>query len=243
MTQLVEVSSNQAVTSSRMVAKVFEKKHQHVLRDIDDIKKSGGVQNWTDLFYETTYIHEQNKQEYRMYLMNRDGFSLLAMGFTGKKALEWKLKYIDAFNKMEKTIEEQQKQIADLTKHNNAQARLKNANARQAKLLMQIAESAAVPIEYKGVLSSKAVEIMTGEQLLPLPKVEEKTYTATEIARELGTTPNMVGRVANQHNLKTDEYGIEVWDKSPYSAKQVPSWRYNDKGRKELFDIFQKEVN
>ena len=40
----------------------------------------------------------------KIYLMNRDGFSLLCMGFTGKKALEWKLKYIDAFNKMEETL-------------------------------------------------------------------------------------------------------------------------------------------
>lgn len=43
-------------------------------------------------------------QFHRMYYMNRDGFSLLVMGFTGKKALEWKLKYIDAFNKMESVI-------------------------------------------------------------------------------------------------------------------------------------------
>src|SRR5699024_2698036 len=59
--------------------------------------------------YETTYIHPQNKQEYREFLMNRDGFTLLAMGFTGKKALEWKLKYIEAFNKMEQHIKEQDK--------------------------------------------------------------------------------------------------------------------------------------
>lgn len=41
-----------------------------------------------------------------MYIMNRDGFSLLAMGFTGKKALEWKLKYINAFNEMERQLRE-----------------------------------------------------------------------------------------------------------------------------------------
>lgn len=43
-----------------------------------------------------------------MYLMNRDGFSLLVMGFTGKKALEWKLQYIKAFNQMEKFIREKE---------------------------------------------------------------------------------------------------------------------------------------
>jgi phage regulator Rha-like protein len=50
-------------------------------------------------------------QFHRMYLMNRDGFSLLVMGFNGKKALEWKLKYIDAFNKMETIILEKKTNV------------------------------------------------------------------------------------------------------------------------------------
>lgn len=58
------------------------------------------------MFYKTEYVHEQNGQSYPMYLMNRDGFTLLAMGFNGKAALEWKLKYIAAFNEMEKKLAE-----------------------------------------------------------------------------------------------------------------------------------------
>ena len=50
------------------------------------------------MFFKTTYTHPQNGQTYPLYLMNRDGFSLLVMGFTGKSALEWKIKYINAFN-------------------------------------------------------------------------------------------------------------------------------------------------
>ncbi|MDT2531879.1 Rha family transcriptional regulator [Enterococcus raffinosus] len=105
MTDLVIMKDRQAVTSSLQVAENFEKNHQHVLRDIDGLKE--GVQNWTDLFYEDTYIHPQNKQEYRVIYMNRDGFTILAMGFTGKKALQFKLKYIDAFNQMEEHIKQQ----------------------------------------------------------------------------------------------------------------------------------------
>lgn len=104
MTNLVIMKDQQAVTTSLQVAETFEKNHQHVLRDLDNLKE--GVQNWTDLFYEDTYIHPQNKQEYRQIIMNRDGFTLLAMGFTGKKALQFKLQYINAFNEMEKTIKE-----------------------------------------------------------------------------------------------------------------------------------------
>ena len=58
----------------------------------------------TPMFEETTYIHEQNGQTYPMYYLNRDGFTLLAMGFTGKKALQFKLQYIDAFNRMEEML-------------------------------------------------------------------------------------------------------------------------------------------
>ena len=95
----VTYENDQMLVSSLEVAKNFGKNHQHVMRDIRNLRE--GVQNWTDLFYENTYVHEQNKQQYPMYLMNRDGFTLLAMGFTGKDALEWKLKYIQAFNEME----------------------------------------------------------------------------------------------------------------------------------------------
>lgn len=95
----VTYENDQMLVSSLEVAKNFGKNHRDVMRDIRNLKE--GAQNCADLFYESTYVHEQNKQQYPMYLMNRDGFTLLAMGFTGKDALEWKLKYIQAFNEME----------------------------------------------------------------------------------------------------------------------------------------------
>lgn len=104
MNDLVIMKNQQAVTSSLQVAETFKKDHRHVLEAIDSIKKRV-AENWADLFYEDTYIHPQNKQQYRVIYMNRDGFTLLAMGFTGKKALTFKLKYIEAFNSMEKQIQ------------------------------------------------------------------------------------------------------------------------------------------
>lgn len=95
----VTYENDRMLVSSLEVAKNFGKNHRDVMRDIRNLKE--GAQNCADLFYESTYVHEQNKQKYPMYLMNRDGFTLLAMGFTGKDALEWKLKYIQAFNEME----------------------------------------------------------------------------------------------------------------------------------------------
>ena len=93
----------QPVVSSLQVATDFNKNHRDVLKAIEKIKE-GVAQNFADLFYKSKYEHPQNKQHYPMYLMNRDGFSLLVMGFTGSDALDWKLKYIQAFNQMEKQV-------------------------------------------------------------------------------------------------------------------------------------------
>lgn len=98
----IKYENNQMLVSSVEVAKNFNKKHKTVLNTIRELR--GVAQNSASLFYESSYIHEQNKQEFPMYLMNRDGFSLLVMGFTGKEALEWKMKYIQAFNEMEQKL-------------------------------------------------------------------------------------------------------------------------------------------
>lgn len=112
--KLVDVVNNEIVVSSLQVAERFGKEHFHIMRDIRNLIKDIGVSKigyTPKMFKETTYINQQNNQEYPMCLMNRDGFSLLVMGFTGKDALEWKLKYIEAFNSMEhrlKLIEQQE---------------------------------------------------------------------------------------------------------------------------------------
>jgi Rha family phage regulatory protein len=103
---LVENVDGKLVVSSRDVAENFKKRHDHVMRDIENIK-IGSPQNWGGYFIPNTYINNQNKQSYPEYLLTRDGFSLLVMGFTGKEALDWKLKYIEAFNKMEAALTSQ----------------------------------------------------------------------------------------------------------------------------------------
>lgn len=106
MEEIITIRKDQAVTSSLQVAKDFGKRHDRVLRAIENLipnlPKNGVVE-----FMKSSY--KDAKGESRpMYFMNRDGFSLLVMGFTGKKALEWKLKYIEAFNTMEKILTEKQ---------------------------------------------------------------------------------------------------------------------------------------
>ena len=98
---VLSMQSGEPVASSRQIADNFEKRHDHVMRDIDAMKKD--VPNFGEMFFETTAPDSYGREQ-RAYLMNRDGFTLLAMGFTGKAALEWKLKYIAAFNEMEKKL-------------------------------------------------------------------------------------------------------------------------------------------
>lgn len=87
------------VTTSLKVAEHFEKEHKDVLESIRNLVAENSAVNFFTL---TTY--KNRGKEYPMYEMDRDGFSLLAMGFTGEKALRWKLDYIKAFNTMEKEL-------------------------------------------------------------------------------------------------------------------------------------------
>lgn len=102
MNNLVIVNNNQIVVSSIDIAEHFGKQHKHVLEIIREILVAEN--SATKFYHETT--HQNRGKDYKAYLMNRDGFSLLAMGFTGKKALQWKLKYIEAFNEMEETLKQ-----------------------------------------------------------------------------------------------------------------------------------------
>ncbi|WP_051179830.1 Rha family transcriptional regulator [Selenomonas ruminantium] len=109
--ELVQVNNEQVVTDSRKVAEVFGKEHKNVIQSIENIKAENSAVS--SMFYETDYTAGTGKH-YKMYLMNRDGFSLLVMGFTGAKAMQWKIKYIEAFNEMERQLKEQPKSQIDI---------------------------------------------------------------------------------------------------------------------------------
>lgn len=98
--------NDQVVTTSLKVAEVFEKEHKHVL---DAVRKLFTAENSAvkQMFQESTYLNERNQSQ-PMFVMNRDGFTLLAMSFNGKKALEFKIAYINAFNNMEAELKSQQ---------------------------------------------------------------------------------------------------------------------------------------
>lgn len=95
----------------------------------------------------------------------------------------------------------------------------------KSKLWLQLADRVDIP-EYKKIAESYAFNTLAGKNILPLPEMKQKTYSATEIANILGITAQKVGRLANANNLKTAKYGKLFLDKSPYSLKEVETFRY-----------------
>lgn len=110
MNELLTISNGQPTASSRDVAEHFGKEHKNVLQSIENLTAENSA--LTQMFFKTSYTSGTGKA-YPMYLMNRDGFTLLAMGFTGKEALAWKMKYINAFNAMEQELRSQQQGLTE----------------------------------------------------------------------------------------------------------------------------------
>lgn len=147
MENLILIHKDAAVVSSFDVAERFHKRHDRVLRAIENLlmrmPKNGVVD-----FYKSSYVDAKGEKR-KMYLMNRDGFSLLVMGFTGKDALKWKIQYIKAFNEMESYIKET---IAN--------------RISQKKAMDVLAEANATQIDYikANTIANKAVSNMYGEK-------------------------------------------------------------------------------
>ncbi|HHW03368.1 MAG TPA: ORF6N domain-containing protein [Thermoanaerobacterales bacterium] len=171
----------------------------------------------------------------KVILITESGYLMLVKSFTDDLAWQVQRQLVNNYFRVK---EVKSKPKTDL-KSIELEARLKNARAREANILLKIADKPEVPTEFKQVLYSHASQIIAGHPLLPLPETE-KTYTAEEIAKELGISANMVGRIANKHGIKTPEYGIYVWDKSPHSPKQVQAWRYNEAGRERIKELCTK---
>ena len=106
-----------------------------------------------------------------------------------------------------------------------ADTRQRNARIRSAQILTRLARQYE-GTTYEQVLNAHATRELTGEYLLPLPKLADKTYSAGEIGEKLGVSGNKVGTLAKRHGLKVEEYGQWFKDKSPYSNKEVSSFRY-----------------
>ena len=176
----------------------------------DEFEEEISLQN----ILESNYRNDRGK-EYPMFVLSLSQ-SRQVLVRESKFVRKAVIAYID---KLEKTLTQQ------LPKPNREEIMYMNAKSRMASTYLKLAKIENISDTYKSILVAKSAEVLAGTEILPLPKAD-KTYTAEEIGKMIGISANMVGRLANNHNLKTDEYGVLVHDKAKHSNKEVPSFRY-----------------
>lgn len=229
---ILSTQNGEPVASSRQIADSFEKRHDHVMRDIDTIKKD--VPNFGEMFFETEAPDSYGRPQ-RTYLMNRDGFTLLAMGFTGKAALEWKLKYIAAFNEMEKKLSTPQ--MPKLSKEMQALFMLDDRTQKQEQRLTALENTMTVDYNQQRVLRksiSRAVISALGDEKAPAyidNHVRSKVYSECNHDVQDWFRVNSVGNIPRKRFDEAVEY-IQRWKPSTNTVMLIQQTN----GQTSLFD-------
>ena len=230
MNEIVFRSANdQAVTSSLLVAEKFGKEHKHVLDSIRKLIEGCAEISADPMFEETTYVNEQNGQVYPMFLMNRDGFSLLVMGFNGKKAMQFKLDYINEFNKMEKMIRDSIKPKSQLEILQMSINQLVEQEHRLSSVERDVAETK------KEIAEMKQERIENGKLLL---EAEVSGNKVPEISMR-----NKIRRLVNQYAAATNTSQRDIWHdiyQNLYYAYNISINNYKEKKSQSNLDIAEK---
>lgn len=239
---LVQIENNQVVVSSRQIAKDFEKQHKHVLDSIRDILAAEN--SATKFFYESTY--DNRGKEYPEYLMNRDGFSLLVMGFTGSKALEWKVRYIQAFNAMEAKLAMEHQDsymIADPI----ARA-LKWAEEEKKRRALQA--TCSQQEQLIGELKPKADytdKILQSKSLVPITAIAKDYGMSGQALNKILHGLKIIYRIGNQWLLYskyqacgyTSSETVQI--ETSEGPKVVLNTKWTQKGRLFLYEMLKKQ--
>lgn len=233
-------------TDSLRVAKAFSKNHRDVLKTIREavakICASGENQDYMKkMFVETFFEYASGEggsviNRAPMFKMSQDGFALIAMGYTGQRAMDFKIRYIKAFNAMRSMLENIRisesvgkspsvQEIEAKARLMEAEARVLEARQKVSAMFVELGYRTDIP-EYKAISESYAINSLAGKEVASLPEVNRKTLSASEVGKILGISGNMVGKVANEYHLKNEENGKMFYDKSRNSNKEVETFRY-----------------
>lgn len=214
--------SNVTKMSSREIAKLTGKQHKDVLYDCRKMFESLNLQSAD---FSADY-QDYRGRTYQEYWLDQDLTMTLMMGYS----IPLRHKVATRWRQLESGEALPQKSASHLPEFRRARAIKMEVEAMSLALsfmpkLSDVAKQTAM---------ARAVNDAAGIELLPLPKVEEHLHTAGDIAEMLGVSPQKIGRLANKHDLKTEQYGMYVWDKAKHSDKQVEAFRYNTEGVKAL---------
>ena len=234
MNELVILQDKQAVTTSLKIAEVFNKEHKTVIRAIEE--KIQSAQNYADynsMFYESTYRDSRGRGQ-KQFLLNRDGFTFIAFGFTGKKADKFKLEFIKAFNLMEQQLK------------NIAPTNLIDA----LTLALEQATTIEVQNQVIGELKPKADyldKILKSKSLLTITQIA-KDYGMSGTAlnlklHELGVQYKQSGQWLLYQKYHAKGYTMsETIDLSEVNGveKVVMNTKWTQKGRLFLYDLLKE---
>ena len=200
----VHAQAGVLVTTSRNVAAVFEKEHFHVMRDIENViaqlpsdqnpnlddglnKPSEHNPNFTSgLFIKSTYKTESNGRDYPEYLITKDGLTLLVMGYTGEKAMTFKLAYIKRFNEMEAMLRDVGGSALTLE--------------RTLNIARMVLEPAGITGNQLTISLDNLIKAKTGESMLALTGTQlvapqaKQLLTPTQLGEPLGLSAIKVNK-------------------------------------------------
>ena len=214
---------------SRQVAELVDKRHSDLCRDIAkyaDIVSTNAELRSLDFFIESSYVDKKGETR-KCYLLTKKGCDMVANKMTGEKGVLFTATYIDKFYEMEHRLKSGTAKPLDESKTKRLAIMERNAKVREAALWAKLAEGSSGT--YQQVCKAYAANTLAEKDVVALPKVQEKTYSATDIGKMLGASKAKIGALANKNNMKCDEYGSWFHDKSPYSGKEVEAFSYNSK--------------
>ena len=159
----------------------------------------------------------------------------------GEQAREYFLKVEQRLKQT--VIKDDEKQTKLELQKMRAEAMKLNAQTRAFNSLMKSVDKKHLSPIAVEVFGLKALESTFGVNVNRYLPETEKTYNATEVGKMLGITANRVGRIANEHNLKTAEYGVFKLDKSTSSNKEMENFFYNQKGIERIRQIYEETKN
>lgn len=208
------ITKNEKVlVSSRVIADNFRKEHKEVIYTIegrigtnDKIKNNGlinrlvesGISHLERYFIKSKY--SSRGKEFTEYLLTRDGFTLLVMGFNGRKALEWKLKYIQAFNNMEAFIREKQSSEWQETRIKGKLARRNETDVIMTKLIPLAVDQGSQNAGKLYMTYSKLVNLCVG---IPSKSREKATQRVLDVIFNL---ENLIEHVILEETTKGTYY-------------------------------------
>ena len=222
MNELIQNSFNTLTMSSREIATLCDKRHDHVCRDIDNLNETYEKMGLPKVG-ETPYTHEQNGQTYYEYQLTKEQTIDLITGYRA----DLRIRINRRWQQLEQTAPQPVQPIGE-------------AEDKLRTIILALGHTTLSDVAKETAIITSA-ETLTGISIGYRPQIEQTTYSAKELGDVLGISANRVGRIANAHGLKTKEYGLYYLNKSPHSDKQVEHFRYFEKSIDKFKSILEND--